>query len=291
VTVDKDLFQNYLDILSSWGVKCKDSRGREHFEFAKRDFFQGMEITGLGSKALCAEIYNPIGFIFELMKTRERAYPAFDYSHPSILNLLKANKKDKRRIKIFIDVPLLREGPNFLLDVARWTVTNVGNSGCRLPFVENAIENALKPFYQAGALVLHNQFSEIIDGSRKRFQKFSHDWELLAFKKLHESQGNRPSKDSKTQLTPCKHVMWSDSLSLHHRLILSEILDDQKLLIRVLEKEWKELILSKNVISYFKPKIPEIFYTDLVKYQSKYRIVRKWRIKQISRIRNLLTTH
>jgi hypothetical protein len=270
VTTSEKIYQKYCELLQELGINFTNSNSNSHFEFAKRDFIHGTEVTGLYSKALCSVRNDPIHFLRTIQELKSRGFPRIDDFPNSILNKLELSRRKRTELITILEFPITQglSESEIRHEVATWTVTMVERSLCNLRTPE-AWESALKPFYQGAAMILRNMFQGVIDGSRNRFAEFSPKWKELALRKLPEIAGS-------------SYQMWAT-------LILSEIMEDYKLSIRVLEKEWKLLTISKDVIKYLQPKVPEIFYLDL-QSKDKLKKLRRMRLRHQRRIRKVITT-
>jgi hypothetical protein len=272
VTICPLLFASYRKLLGQLGVTVSAHTNSYYFEFAKRQFFRGVEVTGVRAKALASNRHDPLAFTYELCNLSERGYDTFDIADPAILKCLATTKKDEKMMRIVWGSPWIRSKDKTVEEsVARWTVTLSGRSLCNLGNTTRNLENALKPFRQASAAVMSEELSTITHSSRDRFRRLSEDWLPWATRKLREVGGN--SSPSTFDLS----------------IMLGELTDTYTLSIRLLEKEWKLLTISGDVKAYLRPKVPEIFYTDLAKWQDKARIVRKFRVKRLRAVRRLLS--
>jgi hypothetical protein len=73
-TICKKAYKRYLEVLKILGIMFTNNVSKVGFEFAKRVFIKGVEVTGAYNSALAANIHQPELFALEWKNLSTRGY-------------------------------------------------------------------------------------------------------------------------------------------------------------------------------------------------------------------------
>jgi hypothetical protein len=267
ITVDGELYRNYCQLLDSLEIGYTASSSKNTFEFAKRYFNCGIEVTGLYNKAFLTAFPQPLAIGQYFRDLSLRGFANKDLTDLAI-PLFVSGKRELRRVLGLVEVPF---GSNITPEsVAKWVLGLNGRGACNLGRADECFQSALKPFYQAAAVILSSQLSSVVRGSQQRAKDFASDWDTNQF------IGRVPElRDPKNSF--CKGI------------ILAELQESFSLETRELEKNWKLMYMGEHMSlkTLLHPTVPDILWLDL-KRQDKAREVQRVRLKHLHSLIKLM---
>jgi hypothetical protein len=176
VIFDERAYKRYLGLLDDLGCSYTNNISAVGFEFAKRNFFRGQEVTGAYTAALYASRNSPELFAFEWRNLSSRGYDTSNSLPTGLYSYLGLTKaRDIERIRRLLSVP-------FGTDVSRDQVKQfycfltsrslcVSDKEDNYPIAEAAIKQAsaliLKHKYQSAL----SQAKEAIDYNKTSYQE------------------------------------------------------------------------------------------------------------------------
>jgi len=170
VIFDESAYYKYCNLLHKLGIPFTHNVSKVGFEFAKRVFFKGTEVTGAYTAALWASRNQPEVFSLEWRGLASRGYKAGLDLHPSFRTLLKVSAKRFEKCKLLMTVPYGTEIPS--IELAKFTLDLTGRSSCFLTNKEQQgkLVEPLKAFRQAASLLIQQQFQKWLDEAKDAVQ-------------------------------------------------------------------------------------------------------------------------
>jgi hypothetical protein len=225
VIFNPEAYHKYIYLLDKLGVRYTNNISTIGFEFAKRTFFQGKEITGAYTTALWASLNTPELFAMEWRTLATRGYSSGTDLHHSLRKLLKVSHKRFMMCKLLMTVPY---GTEISVEgLAKFTLTQTGRSDCFLKTgdSEARLVEAVKAFRQAAAILIQQSFQKLLDSSKQAVQENAEAFRASFLRKSGLAD----------QFTPIMHVA------------IEEYLSDSNLRIRYLERDLKKTYLGGTV--------------------------------------------
>jgi hypothetical protein len=158
VIFDEKIYKEYLILLDRLGCSYTNNISTVGFEFAKRNFYLGNEITGAYSSALWAARNVPELFAIEWRNLSSRGYlitPDLPESFYTFLRC-KQNKNKRKKISRLMMVPY---GTNITVDsILEFSSRLTYQSICNHQQTDARRQAALKPIRTGCALLLEHRF-------------------------------------------------------------------------------------------------------------------------------------
>jgi hypothetical protein len=166
VIFDEKAYYKYCDLLEDLAIPYTSNVSTTGFEFAKRVFFSGREITGAYTAALWASRNAPEIFAMEWRTLASRGYSSGNDLHNDFRKLLKVSRKRFVNCKLLMTVPYGTEVS--VASLAKFVLENTGRTDCFLSRGNTAqLVEASRAFRQAASVLL--QQSEVV----RRFEASS----------------------------------------------------------------------------------------------------------------------
>jgi len=165
VIFDRPAYLKYCSLLEELGVPYTNNISTVGFEFAKRVFLKGKEITGAYTAALWASLNTPELFAMEWRTLASRGYTSGLDLPPRFRTLLKVSRKRFEKCKLLMTVPY---GTEISVEgMANFTCHTTGRSNCFLQVgnYERHVE-AQKSFRQGAAVLIQQQFQKLLDDGK-----------------------------------------------------------------------------------------------------------------------------
>jgi hypothetical protein len=236
VIFDEKAYKQYIVLLDNLGVSYTNSFSTRGFEFAKRVFLRGTEITGAYTQALWATRNVPEVFCLEWRNLSSRGYDVGNDLPLTFRTLLKVSRKRFEWCKLLMTVPYGTEIS--VAAMSRFCVHHYGRSLCMLgnPGNEARLVESVSAFRQAAALLIRQRFQEdltvakaAIESNRNEFQKA-----FVARSGLND------------QFTPVMQTA------------IEEVAADSRTRIRYLERDLKLQFLNPTDTSLLRPNLPDL---------------------------------
>jgi hypothetical protein len=225
VIFDKNAYTKYCDLLERLGITYTNNISTVGFEFAKRVFHQGKEITGAYTASLWASRNVPELFAMEWRTLATRGYTSGTDLHPALRTLLKVSRKRFEKCKLLITVPYGTEIS--VEDLAKFSLDLSGRSDCFLKIGNtNRQVEAVKAFRQAAAVLIQQSFQKLLDDSKQAVEQ-----NVKAFSASFLKQSGLAD-----HFTPIMHVA------------INEYTEDGMLRVRYLERDLKKTYLGGTSI-------------------------------------------
>jgi hypothetical protein len=167
VIFDKVAYHKYLEVLNTLGCSYTNGFSNVGFEFAKRLFFKGSEVTGAYTQALWAVRNVPEVFTLEWSNLACRGYQVGYDLHSDFRTLLKVSRKRFEWCRQLMTVP--RGTEISFQDLSRFCVQAMGRSFCLLSSrgsADNQVES-VKAFRQGAALLIKQNFQQSLEDAKK----------------------------------------------------------------------------------------------------------------------------
>jgi hypothetical protein len=223
IIFDEVAYWTYCSILEKLGVNYTNNVSKVGFEFAKRVFHQGKEITGAYTASLWASRNCPELFAMEWRTLATRGYSSGYDLHSSFRTLLKVSRKRFWKCKLLMTVPY---GTEITVEsLAKFTLGLTGRSDCFLKGDRNRQVESVKAFRQAAAVLVQQSFQKLLDDS-----KLAIDENVKAF-----SASFLKESGLVDQTTPIVQTA------------INEYKDDSTLRIRYLERDLKRTFMAGTV--------------------------------------------
>jgi hypothetical protein len=165
VIFDRRAYTNYCKLLETLGIPYTNNFSKVGFEFAKRTFCNGVEITGAYSSALWASRNSPELFSMEWRTLASRGYKSGNDLPPLFRQLLKVNRKRFEKCKLLMLIPY---GTNpSVVDMAKFVNHVTGRSNCFLQVgkQDNSVK-AIESFRQGASLLIKQSFQKLLDDAK-----------------------------------------------------------------------------------------------------------------------------
>lgn len=185
VIFDKQAYETYVRLLSRLQIQFTNNLSAIGFEFAKRVFSSGLEVTGAYTTALWAARDTPELFALEWRNLASRGYQTICILPKSFKALIKANNKKWKKASSLMTVPY---GSVVTPEqIAIWVLSIQGRMKCcllnRLSMVENQKKNVFYPemvekgialntvewvksFRQAAAMLIQQRFQKVLNQAK-----------------------------------------------------------------------------------------------------------------------------
>jgi hypothetical protein len=167
VIFDEAAYDKYCRVLSILGCSYTNNVSTVGFEFAKRVFHKGEEITGAYTQALWVTRNEPELFVLEWRNLSSRGYKVGNDLHPSLRVLLKVSRKRFEWCRTLMLIPY---GTTIsLLELARFCAGLQGRSDCLLSRRKDNTERhveAVMAFRQAAALLIKQSFQDDLNAAK-----------------------------------------------------------------------------------------------------------------------------
>lgn len=273
VFFDLKAYNRYLQLLTKLGISYTNAVSNVGFEFAKRIFVHGQEITGAYSTALWASRRSPELFALEWSNLQTRGYSAGMSFPPAFRAYLQLSKKRYHRCLRLMQVPRGNFTP---LELVTWVNTLQGRSNCfltvtskkegeigdfnhtnqNLPTVarqdgdlnrtipkatkegqELRIVEALKAFRQLSTLILKQSFQATLD----------------------KAKNSKALNNSNFETMFCRlSGLCKDAHAPIIRIAINEYQSFQEVRIRFLERDLKLMYLNPDDRILLRPSLPDL---------------------------------
>jgi hypothetical protein len=165
VIFDEVVYAKYCTLLNTLGCSYTHNISTVGFEFAKRTFLKGKEITGAYTQALWASRNEPELFTLEWRNLGTRGYPVGNDLPPNFRTLLKVSRKRFEWCLVLMTIPYGTEVK--LEDLAEWCVGLAGRSCCLLKRGNNErLVESIKAFRQAAAMLIKQRFQDDLNAAK-----------------------------------------------------------------------------------------------------------------------------
>jgi hypothetical protein len=221
VIFSQKAYLKYCAILESLGISYTNNFSVSGFEFAKRVFHQGKEITGAYTAALWASRNEPELFALEWRNLSSRGYSTGTDLPMKFKVLLKCSNKKLHRCKLLMTIPYGTEIK--VEDLSKFVLDLSGRSSCFLNRGDNHRHvEVIKPFRQAASFLIQQQFQKLLDESKSAIEINSNNF----------AEYFKNSSGLKDQLTPIIPIA------------IKEYQEHSKLRVRYLERDLKKTYLG-----------------------------------------------
>jgi hypothetical protein len=225
VIFDAEAYYKYCNLLEDLAIPYTSNISTVGFEFAKRVFYSGREITGAYTAALWASRNAPEIFAMEWRTLASRGYSSGNDLHNDLRKLLKVSRKRFVKCKLLMSVPYGTEVS--VESLAKFTLENTGRSDCHLDRGNTArLVESSKAFRQAASVLLQQSFQKLLDDSKQAVRKNAEAFRASFLQ----------SSGLADQFTPIMQVA------------IEEYLNDGVLRIRYLERDLKITYLGGTVL-------------------------------------------
>jgi hypothetical protein len=236
VIFDKEAYEKYCALLDTLCVSYTHNVSIVGFEFAKRTFAHGKEITGAYTSALWSSRRNPELFCIAWRNLASRGYITGPGLPESFRSLLKVSRTRFFRLSRLVEVPY---GTSISTrDLAQWCVGLQGRSWClpsRMGSDDSFVEH-VKAFRQIAALQIKQRFQSDLDEAKMAVQSNKETY----LDALETSSG------------------LSDQYKHALREAYNEVIEEQTVRIRYLERDLKRLYLSPTDARLLRPNLPDV---------------------------------
>lgn len=235
VIFNEKAYHKYLLTLDSLGVSYTNNFSTVGFEFAKRNFHQGKEVTGAYTQALLVTKNVPELFAMEWRNLSSRGYSTNIDHIISLQGFLKISKKKLNKIKDLMTVPY---GTEIQLEsLANFICSLTGRSTCFLQKGNNEqLVEATKAFRQASSFLIKQDFQVQLNAA-----KAASSDNLKSF-----------SNAFKT------HSGLGDQYTTVIQEAINEYKEDSNTRIRYLERDLKNLYLDPTDKTLLRPNLPDL---------------------------------
>jgi hypothetical protein len=236
VIFDEKAFEQYIANLRKLGVSYTNNFSVEGFEFAKRVFFRGNEVTGAYTQALWACRNSPELFALEWRNLSSRGYDVGSNLHSTFRSLLKASQKRFEWCNLLMTVP---HGTEISLHaMAHFCVHHMGRSFCLLENLgsEDRLEEAVKAFRQGASTLIRQRFQDDLNGAKAALKE-----NLNEFRSQFKTRSGLADKFTQTMSQA-----------------MEEVAKDSETKIRYLERDLKLMFLNPSDKSLLRPNLPDL---------------------------------
>jgi hypothetical protein len=269
VIFDKNAYLKYLKTLDTLGITYTNCISTVGFEFAKRVFLRGQEVTGAYTQALSSSRKSPELFALEWKNLSTRGYSAGEHFPAELIHLWPKRKRRARFLNKALLLMAVPSGTNITSkDISKWTCSLLGRGTCNIDSLGlSAYDEVVKTFKQIAAVSIQRTFQETLDTAKKdsannlmlfttHFQKH---WELCNAKH-----------------TPAVFKA------------IEEYSENQTLKVRFLEKDLKNVFLKPCLRLLLRPNLLDIPRPITMVKRDKHEAEAKFRAKHILSIINFL---
>lgn len=256
----ENAYRKYLKTLDTLGISYTNCVSKVGFEFAKRTFVRGEEVTGAYTQALMSSMSTPELFTLEWKNLSTRGYEAGNHFPATLLRLLPLKKVNKRMVKRCRSLMAVPSGTNISSKaIALWTFEMLGRGTCHINSLgQTAFDEVSKSFKQLSALLIQRTFQRTLDESKKH------------------SANNQ--------------VVFAEHFKKHWRMCnekhtsafiegIKEYQENQTLKIRFLEKDLKNVFLKSNLRLLLRPNLLDIPRPLLMEKRDKHEARIKFQAK------------
>jgi hypothetical protein len=236
VIFDEEAYYRYLKVLNTLGLSYTHNVSKVGFEFAKRIFHNGKEITGAYTQALWASRNEPELFTLEWKNLASRGFEVGMNLHSTFRTLLKVSRKRFEWCNLIMTVP---HGTEILIqDLSRFCVQIQGRSFCLLSSKGNdsGLVESVKAFRQGASLLIKQKFQEELNAAKLAVEENLKDFETQF--KLHSGLSGHSAQAMQQAI--------------------QEVRDDSVTRIRFLERDLKLQYLNPTDKSLLRPNLPDV---------------------------------
>jgi hypothetical protein len=239
VIADKKLYRNYKSLMRKLGVVITSNTSPNEFEFAKRHFRNGLEVTGVPMKGLLKTWSQPIIFASEWSNLKTKGYNTLGFIPTRLIDLMRIKRSELTKINNLLSVPGTTDPE---LNIARWVLNIQGRSACHL--TDFNLKDAVKPFRQASSLMLSDMAS-------RKFNQLAD--ETLSMKNTFENMLNK--RYAQKPYGPM--IMTNHSSLLGENVLALE--SAYWVYIRALEADYKDMYSSNdtNLHDLIRPRVKD----------------------------------
>jgi hypothetical protein len=256
VIFNKRAYQRYLSYLDKLQISYTNDFSTVGFEFAKRYFLDGQEITGAYLSALYANRNDPAMFCLTWSNLRSRSYAVNPGLPKSFIKYIKISKKKIKEIAFVMTVPI---GTDISAnEMHKFLCTTLGRSWC-LQEGKQHDKSSYEALDMTVRLLLQAQMTETISGYRAVIPRVLSD-----FGKYFDKY-NPGLSDQCPTATDWVKMVFEESRRYN---------------IRLLERDYKLLFHQRDLRpnDLLRPTLPDIpFLIDFNHERDKVRRVMKYR--------------
>lgn len=261
VIFKKEAYYRYCTIMRTLGVPITHGISTMGFEFAKRVFLNGVEVTGAYSAALTSNLNEPEIFVTEWGKLRLRGYRIGIDLPRTFELLLKTSRKRFKKCNFLLNVPY---GTSISQqDLLQWIAGISGRNFCLLGRVtkEELVER-IKPFRQIAALMIKANFQKELDKAKSALLTNEREF--------------------------AKHFQARSGLIDHYphamQEAINEVASESRTRIRMLEKALKLQYLNPTDKRLLRPSIPDFPYEINFKNRDRHMVLQRYRAEHLMRL-------
>lgn len=257
VIFDRPAYINYCSLLDKLNIPYTNSFSTKGFEFAKRVFVNGKEITGAYTSALWASRNVPELFALEWRNLATRGYKSGNDLHPQLRTLLKVSRKRYEKCKLLMTIPY---GTEIRVDdLAHFVLGLTGRSGCFLQVGNNERHvEAISCFRQGAAVLIKQRFQKLLDDAKVAIKD-----NALNFS-AHFKKSSGLSDQSPTVM----------------QTAINEYVNDSQARIRYLERDLKQSYLGSTKIT----KCPETGQEIILRIEPSNKTLLRPNLPQVPRL-------
>jgi hypothetical protein len=236
VIFEERAYKQYLVTLCDLGIPYTNGFSTKGFEFAKRNFLNGKEITGAYTQALWASRNDPEVFTLEWRNLATRGYSVGIDLHPTFRTLLKVSRKRYEWCRLLMTLPYGSEIK--LHDLSHFCVQAMGRSFCLLSRTGNTdrLVESVKGFRQGAAFLIKQKFQEDLNVAKAAIESNLKEFRL-AFK-------------ARSGL--------ADQFMPVMQTAVEEVSTDSRTRIRYLERDLKLQYLNPTDKQLLRPNLPDL---------------------------------
>jgi hypothetical protein len=269
VIFEETLYLSYLSLLKSMHIPYKPNSSTHYFEFAKRHFVNGHEITGAYINAMCEELKTPNTAVLVWCNMCNRGYQNCYQVPEELFDLMKIKPKARAPLRI---LPLtIFRGENQGKYSKELLLGILGLSKCNYDYPEAEAE-AIKQLHQATSIVLSNSISKIYRQA---------------------AQNTAAIRSNVSQYVKRKQPGLYNDFQTEVNSNIDDIVREHSSLTKSMEAQWKLLYLTKepNIPKLLRPTVPEWVYPFTLGKRNKVKQVLSWRSSHLIRTIRLLQGH
>jgi hypothetical protein len=265
VIFDEKLYRSYLDLLSNLQVTFKPNSSTHYFEFAKRHFVNGHEITGGYINAMCESLKRPNVAVLVWCNMSNRGYHNCDQVPEKLMDLLKVKPSVRAPLRI-LPFTLIGENQGKYAKKLLLSIFGLGDCNWNYPGAE---ESAIKLIHQAASIILSSSISSI-------------------YRQAAQNAGSI-RENVKAYIKRKQPRLYAD-FQTEVNMNIEEIVAEQSLLTKSLEAQWKLIYLTTNpdIKLLLRPKVPEWVYPFTLGKENKVTQVLSWRSSHLIKTIRLL---
>lgn len=236
VIFDEKAYIKYTALLDNLGISYTSNFSVKGFEFAKRNFLKGREITGAYTQALWSARNNPEVFTLEWKNLASRGYVVGNDLPSVFRTLLKVSRKRYEWCRLLMTIPYGTEIS--LHQLSQFCVQLAGRSFCLLSGTgnEERLVESVKAFRQAAALLIKQKFQDDLNVAKAAIESNQKEFRL-AFK---------------------AHSGLADQFTQAMQTAIEEVVKDSVTRVRYLERDLKLLFLDPTDRSLLRPNLPDV---------------------------------